>query len=115
MQERLLARGAFYAYHIDTMPWFHWFFCAFMMVLAGLLLISQARRAQPGNRRQKGDVCSLCGEESPPDQLIERTFISGYRRKFCGKCASELYQEANQQGLINHEHLDTRPIGPSEP
>ena len=86
-----------------------------MMVLTALLLVNQARRARQENPRPSGDVCSLCGEESPPERLMERTFISGYRRKFCGKCAAELYQEANQQGLINHEHLDTGPIGPSEP
>ena len=83
--------------------------------MLALLLTSQALKARKEKPRQPRGVCSLCGEQAPEERLIERTFISGYRRAFCGRCAAELYQEANRQGLINHEHLDTRPIGSSKP
>ena len=101
------APPAVFSYHEIDMPLFHWIFCSALTLLALLLIGSQLTKARKKRVEENLETCGVCGEPRPADRLVERTFASGYRRRFCGACAADLYHEAMRQGLINDENIDS--------
>ena len=80
------------------------FLCFIIPLVVWLVLhiVSKRREVQAPVAQTLVDVCALCHEEFPVDELMEKE-VGDYSRVycFCGECIEKLYREYQARGVAD--------------